>query len=152
MKERFENKILLIPESTCWHWCGAKNSDGYGSFQVEGKTQGAHRVSYQLYIGEIPCGLCVCHSCDTRGCVNPAHMFLGSHRDNMRDMTAKNRKCYKFVTGSNNHLSNLTEADIATIRNKHKSGAYYYKDLAEEFGVSLSSIAKIVTRKTWRHL
>lgn len=86
----------LFYESTkingeCLDWCGAIDSHGYGSKRFKGKVQKAHRVSYTLSFGDIGNNL-VLHSCDNRKCVNPFHLFLGSHGDNMNDMVVKGRK------------------------------------------------------------
>lgn len=96
MLERFESKF--DKGDGCWVWKAHKNKNGYGQFGVmlEGRNgymvnRYAHRVSWMLYRGEIPEGLCVCHSCDNPSCVNPDHLFLGTRKDNTQDMINKGR-------------------------------------------------------------
>lgn len=78
-------------ESGCWIWTRSKNARGYGYFYANNLAWKAHRFTYACFVGEIPPGLLVCHRCDTPSCVNPAHLFLGTHADNVRDMVQKNR-------------------------------------------------------------
>jgi hypothetical protein len=91
VKERFEELYYPVPECGCWLWERGVNSSGYGSLSVGDKTEMAHRVSYELYVGPIPPGLSVLHKCDTRSCVNPDHLFLGTRSDNNLDMSVKGR-------------------------------------------------------------
>ena len=94
-KARFWNHVEPIPEGRgCWEWSGYF-SEGYGQLCVGPKGGrirfGAHRLSWEIHFGEIPAGLLVCHRCDTRSCVNPAHLFLGTCQDNNHDMWLKGR-------------------------------------------------------------
>lgn len=76
----------------CWLWKGCKTIGGYGRFNVGKRViKMAHRVSYELYVGPIPKGFQVCHSCDVRHCVRPSHLWIGTQTDNMLDMYKKNR-------------------------------------------------------------
>lgn len=96
--ERFQKKFEIDTETECWNWTAAIKTKGYGAFALgDGKVaELSHRAAYKLYIGPIPDGpgyhgICVLHRCDNRKCVNPKHLFLGSHQDNMDDMKKKNR-------------------------------------------------------------
>ena len=86
-----EKDIERIPIGGCWLWTGTKWKSGYGYFRKDKKIQTAHRYFYSLYKGNFDPNLCVLHVCDNPSCVNPEHLFLGTHTDNMRDMTAKGR-------------------------------------------------------------
>lgn len=86
---RFYASVEQTP--SCWHWRGGKYRNGYGKISARGACRLAHRVSYELHRGVIPQGLQVLHACDNRRCVNPAHLFLGTQSDNLRDCVAKGR-------------------------------------------------------------
>ncbi len=132
--------------STCWLWTGTISSTGYGDFHWPGGTK-AHRFAYSLTFGPIPDGLLVCHSCDVTLCVNPAHLFLGTHKDNSRDMTAKGRG----PRGERNGIARLTDADVQEIRTIAKIRGSGRK-LADEYGVSTSTISTIRSGERWKHI
>jgi hypothetical protein len=93
MKERFATKWMPEPFSGCWLWTGGINTWGYGVLHRRGAHESisAHRAAWELHRGPIPNGLFVLHKCDTRMCVNPDHLFLGTQRDNIHDCMAKGR-------------------------------------------------------------
>ena len=90
-EERFLRKIAIAPESGCWLWTGSKDKGGYGRFRLGGRPQLAHRVAFSWWGPGIADSLECCHACDTPACVNPAHLWAGTHLDNERDKVAKGR-------------------------------------------------------------
>lgn len=132
----------------CWVWTACRLKSGYGQLVVgKGKREYAHRVSYRLYVGGIPGGLHVCHRCDNRQCVNPAHLFLGTNADNVRDKVEKGRQA-RGVTGG---MAKLTGADVVAIRERHRSGALQ-RELAVEYAVGQDQISRIVNHQSWAHI
>lgn len=127
----------------CWLWLAHANWGGYGFFRVGSKMELAHRVSWVLLNGQIPADLWVLHKCDNRLCVNPAHLFLGTHADNMRDMAAKGRGKSNPHAGTSSKWAKLTDADVLSAIRRVAAGESR-RAVAKSFGVDESSIRRIV--------
>lgn len=150
-EERFASNYVKT-ESGCWAWTAAKNDDGYGHMRFRGRGRAAHRLSFELHRGPIPDGLCVLHKCDNPSCVNPDHLFLGTHSDNMQDMARKGRQRSPFnVSGERHPASKLRASEVLEIRHAHAQGISA-QELSSKYGVSAAQIHLIARRKTWQHL
>lgn len=141
-----EARVERLPWSGCWIWTAVILGNGYGQYQSRGRRISAHRASYAVFVGPVPDGLFVCHKCDVRSCVNPAHLFLGTPKENSADMVSKNR--VRTPRGEANGHSKLTENDIVAIRSDDKTD----RALAAKYGVSSSVVNEIRNRKAWSHI
>ena len=138
----------------CIEFQGYKDKDGYGKKYNAGKARYAHRLAYceakNIDIKEID-GLCVMHTCDNPPCINPAHLVLGTHQENMDDKMKKGRHAYNpNAKGESNGFAKLTSEDVFKIREmvKFKSQA----EVARLFLISKTHVSHIVSRKKWAHL
>ena len=138
IRERFEAKVRKT--KGCWWWTACRIKHGYGMLSVFGKNRAAHRMSWVLHRGSIPEGMLVCHSCDNPGCVNPAHLFLGTQKDNIRDCLAKGRMGRK-----------LQDDDVREIR-AAVAGGHTQVSQAKKYRVSKVAISCIINRKRWAHV
>lgn len=146
LREVFEANTLRA--SGCWEWQGVRSSRGYGRISADGHDYYAHRVAYSLHVGPIARGLCVCHHCDNRGCVNPAHLFIGTHTDNMRDMARKGRSGRRDNAGERNGRAKLTAEQAALIRIDRRRTV----EVAAEYGISDTAVRCIRAGRLWRSL
>ena len=174
--ERFMAKVSPEPTSGCWLWVGAVKSNEYGNFLLAGKTQGAHRASYQLFRGPIGHGLYVCHACDMSACVNPQHLFLGTARDNYDDMESKGRRVIAEHGGACNPMFGRRHSELTRLKMSERRAGLYQgeshpratvnaetvrnirrlrveghqvKQIAAIVGASFYTVANIVSGKTW---
>lgn len=136
------------PNSGCWIWTGALHNTGYGTIRISRKTWSSHRLSYFLSRGEVPPkGMFVCHHCDMKACVNPEHIYLGTHRDNTRDAVVRE----KMWHGRAINTAVLFEKDIAPIRGLLASGLTCAA-IGERYGVHADTIGYIKRGKSWKHV
>ena len=167
--ERFWEKVLYT--ETCWLWQGKKSKAGYGLVYCNGHYRMAHRVSFEIATGIVlPNDIDVLHHCDIRTCIKFEDLFLGTHTDNMQDMTAKGRSFsqkYPAIAaarialirvrppvGEAHHWAQLTEDKVQRIRHLRAQGCKYI-DIAQEVGVGKSTIGRVVNREKhggWQHI
>lgn len=150
--KRFHRSFSTGSNAVCWEWTATKSATGYGSFFFKRfyRSYPANRVAYAIHNGALPSGLCVCHSCDNPGCVNPAHLFLGTLGENNTDRNNKGRT--NDSRGERNNACKLKEEQVREIRTLLGKGGLSYKDLSKMFGVSPSQIGHIKTGFKWAHL
>lgn len=127
----------------CIEWTNGSNIKGYGRMWVNGRLVTPHRYAYEQEHGEIPEGLVVMHLCDNPKCYNVAHLTLGTPKENSEDMVRKGRQAKGSALSGK-----LTEDDVKHIRESSLS----HRALGELYGVSQSTITRIIQRKTWRHI
>ena len=148
-RNEFYTKIK-IDEKGCHNWIGQLDASGYGEIRIKSKGVRAHRFSWEMHRGEIPNGLWVLHHCDNRRCVNCDHLYLGTPKDNVRDMVERRRMNHSSVKkGSKSNLSKLTEEKVTEIR-KMRSEGHKYQTIADKFNVGIGCISHIITGRNWK--
>lgn len=146
VETRLNRLSMPVTECGCWVWIGRTNAGGYGEFFHDGKVHKAHRMSWTTYKGPIPECKQVLHSCDNTYCINPDHLFIGTHVDNMQDMAKKKRG--RNSTGEANPHALLTETQVKEIRELNGDAA----DIGARYGVGRHVIYQIRKRKSWTHI
>lgn len=140
IRSRFWSKVDERGPDSCWPWTGSLTTQGYGQLKIKGKLWMAHRVAWRLLRGKIPKGQCVCHRCDNPPCVNPDHLFLGTHKDNSQDMAAKGRA---------RQGRKFSDAQVRLIRKLYSSGHHTQAELAERFGTNQPHISSITRGESY---
>lgn len=153
--ERYEEHTQKAEGDQCWLWQAARGKKGYGFISIGGhRVKQAHRVAFELFRGPIPDGKCVLHSCDNPPCVRPSHLFLGTQLVNAQDRDAKGRAGGWSRKGEAHAEAKLTEAQVLKIRRVYvrNGGENSGIGLARQYGVSETTIRRIMKRRLWRHI
>jgi len=140
---RFWVKVDVGDDDECWLWLAYTDRDGYGRFKVDGSAERAHRVSMRLKGGD-PTDLCVRHMCHNPTCVNPSHLRLGTHEQNVADMKDAGRQ----PLGERNGQSKLTEEEVRHIKTSDRPA----KRLAREHSIHQNTVRSILRGDTWSHI
>lgn len=137
-------EIDIDKSGSCWEWTGRRNKSGYGLTAIRGGSELAHRAYWQLVVGEVPGDMCLLHSCDNKKCVNPAHLRIGTHAENMAE--AKERNRMRQMRGSDNGMAKISYQIAEEIRADKTSSNV---SLAKKYGVSDVVISKVRLGKSW---
>lgn len=145
--EGFWAQVAVREPDECWPWLGGRMRLGYGRLRWQGRKRLAHRVAWSLAYGPVTDDLDVLHRCDWPPCVNPAHLWIGTHADNMRDMAQKKRGTKRRGTAIN--TARVAPDVVRLIRKRYESGETQ-KAIARSLGVYQSLVSRVVRRDTWR--
>jgi hypothetical protein len=150
LKARFLAKIKVCGE--CHEWTGYLDIGGYGKLKHQGKWFRANRLAYELFNGPIPDGLFICHRCDNAACVNPKHLYAGTHEQNMRDAAERKRHFRGNKPdrrGELNPKAKLNSKSVRIIRERLSAGAKQ-KEIAAEYSISRGTVGGIKSGRIWR--
>lgn len=136
IEDRFSEKYIINPDTQCWEWTGSTVRGGYGTiWRYQSRPILAHRFSYEHHKGPVPEGKIVRHTCHNSRCVNPAHLILGTHEENMADMKAAGRRLGR------NSGSALLPKTLRRMRHLLALG-YTQREVASELGVHRSTVQR----------
>lgn len=152
MKEKIFSKTRKVRYG-CWIWEGSRSPSGYGVIFNGLKSAPAHRVSYEIFKGEIPEDKFVLHSCDNPPCIKPAHLRIGTHEDNAKDMSYRDRMNFRpyFRDPERHSHAKLDWEKVNKIRKLWNDGYHTCAELGREFGLGSGSVNAIVNMQTWRY-
>ena len=151
---KFVSKPRLA--TVCWQWLGAKTKGGYGGFQMDGRLTRATHFAYKLFYHKNIGSNFVLHKCDVPSCVNPNHLFLGTHTDNMRDAMKKGRlntdRPFLHLKGESHKSAKLNYKFVEEIKNRYRAGdrKNSLRAIAQDYGVDQHTIRRIVNGTGWK--
>jgi hypothetical protein len=150
LKTRIMANVAIDPVSGCWNWTGSLRDDGYGRMCAPDgpEGRGAHILSFEAFVKPVPHGFYVCHRCDNHPCVNPDHLFLGDHADNMKDMVSKGRQALGIINGQ----AKLSESQAYHVHCIHLHSHLSTHKMAHLFDVRQPQISRILSGKRWPHI
>ena len=149
--ERFWSRVDVGEAGACWWWTGAKKAEGYGSVRFNGQSKPAHRLAWELHHrSTMPDGLLACHACDQPACVNPHHIYPGTHQDNVSDAAERGRRQNRS-RGEDAGNSKLTDDDVLSIVARYNAGESG-RAIAFDYDIGFSAVHRIMSGETWPHL
>jgi hypothetical protein len=151
-ENRFWSNVNKGTSVSCWEWLASLDGNGYGQFRcpITKRPKRAHRIAWEFINGQIPKGKFLCHHCDNRKCVNPAHLFIGTALDNTRDMDKKGRRISVPMYGENHAMAVLTNKDVLEVKDLLQSGVLTQREIAKDYGVCFSTINHIAKGRQWK--
>ncbi len=149
--DRFWPKVDIRGPDECWLW-KATVSNGYGNLRINGKTEGAHRISFVLTSGSIPENAYVIHHCDVKLCCNPRHLHLGDAKLNTVEAIERGLRLAGPLPGELHPRAKLTDPDVHEIRRLYKTSNLTQEFIGTMFGINQSCVSDIVNRKLWVHI
>lgn len=139
--EGIQSKCKIL-KCGCIQWMGKIRRDGYGVMTIRHKKKAIHRLAYELFVGDIPEDMCVCHKCNNKLCIHPEHLYLADHGTNIRDAARDGLMSSPKFT--------IKEEDIEIIRKRHSNGEGY-RTIAEDYDYSKSAIRNCTLKRTKRY-
>lgn len=150
--DRFFSRFEQGEKEKCWEWQGGQGNNGYGRLKINKKNFKAHRISFALFNGYLDSSKVCCHSCDNPVCVNPHHLWLGTHLENMKDRDKKGRCKSDHLFTQTLKTRKLTQEDVIWMRANYSPNTWSVNKLAKKFQVCRNTIQQALKGKTWKSI
>lgn len=152
IENKLWDKIKIGKDNECWECTANPDRHGYGRIADKGKKIFAHRIAYKLYYGILPDDKDVLHKCDNPPCCNPKHLFLGTHKDNMRECAERGRSKNPVFHYEDHPLAKLDWEKVKDIRSNYRGLSGEQKYYSNKYGVTTAAIRNVLTEKTWKQI